>query len=71
MDSSENNRILNFEIQQVKCAHVLYKRKRKTQMTYPEVGEAALEFGPQALRRYATCFRQAIYKIEHTFHTLH
>ncbi|CAB3225375.1 unnamed protein product [Arctia plantaginis] len=41
----------------IKCSHVLYKKKRKTQMSFPEVGEAALEYGPQALRSYANGFR--------------
>ncbi|KAL0852168.1 hypothetical protein ABMA28_000403 [Loxostege sticticalis] len=41
----------------VKCAHVLYKKTRRTNMTFPEVGEAALANGPEGLRRYAYSFR--------------
>ncbi|XP_013189259.1 proton-coupled amino acid transporter-like protein pathetic [Amyelois transitella] len=41
----------------IKCAHVLYKKTKKTSMTFAEVGEAALENGPQGLRRYANAFR--------------
>lgn len=41
----------------IKCAHVLYKKTRKTQMTFPEVGEAALQNGPQALQAWANSFR--------------
>ncbi|KAM3969052.1 solute carrier family 36 member pathetic isoform 1-T2 [Aphomia sociella] len=41
----------------IKCAHVLYKKTKKTAMTYPEVGEAALENGPEKLRGYANSFR--------------
>lgn len=47
--------------QQIKCSHILYKKKRKTQMSFPEVGEAALEYGPQALRPYANAFRYVTY----------
>ncbi|CAH1647665.1 unnamed protein product [Spodoptera littoralis] len=41
----------------IKCAHVLYKKTRRTQMTFPEVGQAALENGPQALRPWGNVFR--------------
>ncbi|XP_028162335.1 proton-coupled amino acid transporter-like protein pathetic isoform X1 [Ostrinia nubilalis] len=41
----------------VKCAHVLYKKTRKTNMTFPEVGEAALANGPERLRSWAYSFR--------------
>ncbi|KAJ0183810.1 hypothetical protein K1T71_000233 [Dendrolimus kikuchii] len=41
----------------VKCAHVLYKKTKKTAMTFPEVGESALENGPESLKRFANCFR--------------
>ncbi|XP_026762722.1 proton-coupled amino acid transporter-like protein pathetic [Galleria mellonella] len=41
----------------IKCAHVLYKKTKKTAMTFPEVGQAALENGPQSLRKFANGFR--------------
>ncbi|KAJ8737150.1 hypothetical protein PYW07_000421 [Mythimna separata] len=41
----------------IKCAHVLYKKTRKTNMTFPEVGQAALENGPESLRRWGNAFR--------------
>ncbi|XP_004929913.1 proton-coupled amino acid transporter-like protein pathetic [Bombyx mori] len=41
----------------VKCAHVLYKKTKKTQMSFAEVGEAALDNGPQPLRKWANAFR--------------
>ncbi|CAH0401966.1 unnamed protein product [Chilo suppressalis] len=41
----------------VKCAHVLYKKTRRTTMTFPEVGEAAVANGPQALRKFAYSFK--------------
>uniref|UniRef100_A0A336M521 CSON009115 protein n=1 Tax=Culicoides sonorensis TaxID=179676 RepID=A0A336M521_CULSO len=37
----------------VKCAHVLYKRTRKTQMTFAEVAENAFENGPSWLRPFS------------------
>ncbi|XP_023941247.1 proton-coupled amino acid transporter-like protein pathetic [Bicyclus anynana] len=41
----------------IKCAHVLYKKSRKTTMSFPEVGEAALNNGPEPLRKWANTFR--------------
>ncbi|XP_030023923.1 proton-coupled amino acid transporter-like protein pathetic isoform X2 [Manduca sexta] len=41
----------------VKCAHVLYKKTRRNNMTFAEVGEASLKNGPQALRKWAKSFR--------------
>ncbi|CAG9781899.1 unnamed protein product [Diatraea saccharalis] len=41
----------------IKCAHVLYKKTRRTNMTFPEVGEASFANGPQALRRFAYSFK--------------
>ncbi|XP_048005280.1 proton-coupled amino acid transporter-like protein pathetic [Leguminivora glycinivorella] len=41
----------------IKCAHVLYKKTRKTTMSFPEVGQAALENGPESLRRWGNAFR--------------
>ncbi|CAK1588183.1 unnamed protein product [Parnassius mnemosyne] len=41
----------------IKCAHVLYKKTRRTTMSYPEVAESALENGPQWARRWANSFR--------------
>ncbi|XP_053624811.1 proton-coupled amino acid transporter-like protein pathetic [Plodia interpunctella] len=41
----------------IKCAHVLYKKTKKTSMTFAEVGEAALDNGPRGLRKYANAFR--------------
>lgn len=41
----------------IKCAHVLYKKTRRTQMTFPEVGQAAVENGPEKLRRWGKTFR--------------
>jgi hypothetical protein len=42
---------------QVKCAHVLYKKTRRTNMTFPEVGEAALANGPESLKKSAYAFK--------------
>ncbi|XP_075990518.1 solute carrier family 36 member pathetic [Anticarsia gemmatalis] len=41
----------------IKCSHVLYKKTKRTQMTFPEVGQASLENGPQALRSWGNAFR--------------
>lgn len=41
----------------IKCAHVLYKKTRRTNMTFPEVGEAALMHGPENLRKFAYAFK--------------
>lgn len=41
----------------IKCAHVLYKKTKRSTMTFAEVGEAALENGPRPLREYANAFR--------------
>ncbi|CAG4984943.1 unnamed protein product [Parnassius apollo] len=41
----------------IKCAHVLYKKTRRTTMSYPEVAESALENGPQWARQWANSFR--------------
>lgn len=42
---------------QVKCAHALYKRTRRTAMTFPEVAEVAFANGPKWGRRYAKFFK--------------
>lgn len=50
--------IINYNfVPQIKCAHVLYKKTRKTAMSFPEVAEAALDNGPQGLRKWAYTFR--------------
>ncbi|XP_047544294.1 proton-coupled amino acid transporter-like protein pathetic [Vanessa atalanta] len=41
----------------IKCAHVLYKKTRKSTMSFPEVAEAALDNGPVGLRKWANAFR--------------
>lgn len=41
----------------VKCAHALYKRTRRTTMTFSEVAEVAFANGPKWGRRYAKFFR--------------
>ncbi|CAH2035136.1 unnamed protein product, partial [Iphiclides podalirius] len=41
----------------IKCAHVLYKKTRKTKMSFPEVAESALQNGPQWARPWANSFR--------------
>ncbi|XP_068632593.1 proton-coupled amino acid transporter-like protein pathetic [Battus philenor] len=41
----------------VKCAHVLYKKTKKTKMSFPEVAESALNNGPQWARPWANSFR--------------
>lgn len=41
----------------IKCSHVLYKKAKKTQMTFPEVGYAAVQNGPKALRGWANAFK--------------
>ncbi|XP_049884770.1 proton-coupled amino acid transporter-like protein pathetic [Pectinophora gossypiella] len=41
----------------IKCAHVLYKKTRKTNMSFPEVGEASFENGPEWIRAWANPFR--------------
>ncbi|CAH2217700.1 jg8889 [Pararge aegeria aegeria] len=41
----------------INCAHVLYKKTRKTTMSFPEVGEAALNNGPEPVRKWANIFR--------------
>ncbi|XP_034839738.1 proton-coupled amino acid transporter-like protein pathetic [Maniola hyperantus] len=41
----------------INCAHVLYKKTRKTAMSFPEVGEAALDNGPEPVRKWANTFR--------------
>ncbi|XP_073953043.1 solute carrier family 36 member pathetic isoform X2 [Choristoneura fumiferana] len=41
----------------IKCSHVLYKKTRRNAMSFPEVGQAALENGPQSLRGWANTFR--------------
>ncbi|KPJ06322.1 Proton-coupled amino acid transporter 4 [Papilio machaon] len=41
----------------IKCAHVLYKKTRRTTMSYPEVAESAMQNGPQWGKRYAYGFR--------------
>lgn len=38
----------------VKCAHVLYKRTRKTQMTFAEVASSAFDNGPSWMRPFST-----------------
>lgn len=38
---------------QVKCAHVLYYKTRRSEMSFPEVAEAAFTTGPQWARCYA------------------
>lgn len=40
----------------VKCAHVLYYRCRKSQMTFPEVAETAFATGPEWGRKFAKPF---------------
>lgn len=42
---------------QIKCAHVLYKKTRKSTMSFPQVAEAALENGPIGLRKWSNAFR--------------
>ncbi|XP_063702095.1 proton-coupled amino acid transporter-like protein pathetic isoform X2 [Culicoides brevitarsis] len=37
----------------VKCAHVLYRRTRKTQMTFAEVAQYSFEKGPKFLRPFS------------------
>ncbi|XP_026727945.1 proton-coupled amino acid transporter-like protein pathetic isoform X2 [Trichoplusia ni] len=44
----------------IKCAHVLYYRTRKSQMTFPEVGKAALETGPVSVQKFGNTFRSFI-----------
>lgn len=41
----------------IKCAHVLYKKTRKSTMSFPQVAEAALENGPIGLRKWSNAFR--------------
>ncbi|KAJ2954320.1 hypothetical protein O0L34_g2573 [Tuta absoluta] len=41
----------------VKCAHVLYRKTKKTNMSFPEVGEAALQNGPEWAKKWANPFR--------------
>lgn len=40
----------------VKCAHILYVKTRRTQMSFAEVAEAALETGPKPGRKFAKSF---------------
>lgn len=44
----------------VKCAHVLYSKTRKTQMSYAGTMEAALATGPKSLRKFASASKQFI-----------
>ncbi|KAK0180804.1 hypothetical protein PV327_003149 [Microctonus hyperodae] len=37
----------------VKCAHILYHKSRKTEMSYAEVAEATCALGPKFLRKFA------------------
>lgn len=41
----------------VKCAHIMYKRLRVTEMTFPGVGEAIFANGPEWGRKYSTVAR--------------
>ncbi|XP_048488650.1 proton-coupled amino acid transporter-like protein pathetic [Plutella xylostella] len=41
----------------IKCAHVLYKKTKRTSMSFPEVAEAALANGPEGLKKWANAFR--------------
>ncbi|PZC80404.1 proton-coupled amino acid transporter-like protein pathetic [Helicoverpa armigera] len=41
----------------IKCAHVLYKKTKRTQMTFPEVGQTAFENGPEKFRPWGNAFR--------------
>lgn len=41
----------------IKCAHVLYKKTKRTHMSFPEVAEASLQNGPRPLRKFAYAFR--------------
>lgn len=54
LNAKQLNQEFNF---QVKCAHALYKRTRRTTMTFSEVAEVAFANGPKWGRRYAKFFR--------------
>ncbi|CAH2103185.1 unnamed protein product [Euphydryas editha] len=41
----------------IKCAHVLYKKTRRSTMSFSEVAEAALDNGPVGLRKWSNAFR--------------
>ncbi|XP_051163229.1 proton-coupled amino acid transporter-like protein pathetic isoform X3 [Leptopilina boulardi] len=44
----------------VKCAHILYYRTRRTQMSFADVAETAFSTGPKWGRKYSTFFRYFI-----------
>ena len=41
----------------VKCAHILYFRTRRTEMTFADVAETALATGPKWSRQFSKPFR--------------
>ncbi|XP_072931013.1 proton-coupled amino acid transporter-like protein pathetic isoform X2 [Epargyreus clarus] len=41
----------------IKCAHVLYKKTRRTHMSFPDVAEAAFDNGPEWIRKWSNAFR--------------
>ncbi|XP_044014623.1 proton-coupled amino acid transporter-like protein pathetic [Aphidius gifuensis] len=41
----------------VKCAHILYHKCHKTQMSYADIAEAALAVGPKPFRKFAKLLR--------------
>lgn len=41
----------------VKCAHVLYFRTRRTEMSFADVAEAAFATGPKWSKKFAKSFR--------------
>ncbi|XP_041986662.1 proton-coupled amino acid transporter-like protein pathetic [Aricia agestis] len=44
----------------IKCAHVLYKKTKKTSMSFAEVGAAALDNGPECIKKFSFAFKCCI-----------